>query len=78
MLSTRLGSTIAINYSPIQIYLIVTITMASQAPQIEKCLFPPLAFNGSNYMTWMVHMEGHLTVKDLLHTVSDNFNDVEN
>ena len=52
--------------------------MASQALQIEKCLFPPLAFDGSNYMTWMVHVEGHLTAKDLLHTVIDNFNDVEN
>jgi hypothetical protein len=52
--------------------------MASQAPQIEKCLFPPLAFDGCNYMTSMVRVEGHLTVKDLLHTVSNNFNDVGN
>ena len=29
-------------------------------------------------MTWMVHVEGHLTTKGLLHKVSDNFNDVEN
>ena len=52
--------------------------MTSQALQIEKCLFLPLAFDGSNYMTWTVHVEGYITVKDLLHTVTDNFNDVEN
>ena len=52
--------------------------MTSQALQIEKCLFPPLVLDGSNYMTWMVHVEGHLTAKDILHTISDNFNDAEN
>ena len=52
--------------------------MASQAVQIGKCLILPLAFDGSNYMTWMVHVEGHLTAKDLLHKVSDNFNGAEN
>ena len=52
--------------------------MTSQALQIEKCLFPPLVLDGSNYMTWMVHVEGHLTAKDILHTISDHFNDAEN
>ena len=52
--------------------------MTSQALQIEKCLFPPLMLDGSNYMTWMVHVEGHLTAKDILHTLDDNFNDAEN
>ena len=77
-LLARLASPIAINYSLIQIYLIVTISMTSQALQIEKCLFPPHALDGSNYMTWMVHVEGHLTAKDILHTISDHFNDAEN
>mgnify|MGYP007069647132 CR=1 FL=1 len=42
--------------------------MASQALQIEKCLLPLLVLDGSNYMTWMVHVEGHLTAEDILHT----------
>ena len=41
--------------------------MSSQALGLEKCLFPSLVFNGSNCMTWVVHVEGHLTVKDILH-----------
>ena len=52
--------------------------MTSQALQIEKCLFPPLALDGSNYMTWMVHVEGNLMAKDLFNTVSAHFNDGEN
>ena len=32
----------------------------------------------TTWMTWMIHVKGHLTAKDLLHTVSDNFNDAEN
>ena len=52
--------------------------MASQALQKEKCLFLPLVLDGSNYRTWMVHVEGHLVAKDILHMISDNFNDAEN
>ena len=52
--------------------------MTSQTLHLEKCLFLPLAFARSNYITGMVYVEGHLMAKDLLHTVSDNFNDAEN
>ena len=52
--------------------------MASQALQIETCLFRPLVLDGSSYMTGMVHVEGHLMAKDVLHRVSDNFNNAEN
>ena len=52
--------------------------MSSQALQLEKCLFPPLVFDGSDYMHWMVRVEGYLTMKDLLHTITNKFNGAEN